>query len=190
MSPANVYRYFSSKRAINDAVADRLFAEVIALAIEASVTPRTPAERLRATLAAIEKRHADRFLNEKHLHELVVISVREDWLVSRSFAERIESIVADIISEGIARHQFQGGDGINPWTMSSCNYGCVLRSAPNRYDGRFSSTEFRADHGLRNWSTSWRQHCSLHGRSAPCLQRAGLRRVDIACAIVTPLRCL
>jgi len=112
MSPANVYRFFSSKQAMNDAVADRLFAEVIALATEASVTPRTPAERLRATLAAIEKRHADRFLNEKHLHELVVISIREDWLVSRSFTERIESIVADIVSEGIARHQFQGGDSI------------------------------------------------------------------------------
>lgn len=112
MSPANVYRFFSSKQAMNDAVADRLFAEVIALATEASVTPRTPAERLRATLAAIEKRHADRFLNEKHLHELMVISAREDWLVSRSFTERIESIVADIVSEGIARHQFQGGDSI------------------------------------------------------------------------------
>jgi hypothetical protein len=74
--------------------------------------------------------------------------------------------------------------------MSSCNYGRVLRSAPSRYDGRFSPTKSRADHGLRNWSTSWRQHCSLHGRSAPCLQRAGLCRVDIACAIVTPLRCL
>src|SRR6201986_2949594 len=74
--------------------------------------------------------------------------------------------------------------------MSSCNYGRVLRSAPNRYDGRFSPTKSRADHGLRNWSTSWRQHCSIHGRSAPCLQRVGLRRVDIACAIVTSLRCL
>ena len=56
MSPANVYRFFTSKQSINNAVADRLFEEVIVVAAEASRTPGTPSERLRAILAAIEPR--------------------------------------------------------------------------------------------------------------------------------------
>lgn len=112
MSPANVYRFFSSKQAINEAVAGRLFAEVIASAAEASGMPGTPADRLRATLAAIEKRHVDRFINEKKLYELLVISLREDWLVGRSFTERVESMVAEIISDGMVRREFQSADAI------------------------------------------------------------------------------
>lgn len=112
MSPANVYRFFRSKQAINDAVADKLFEEVIVVAVEASRTPGTPSERLRAILAAIEQRHADRFTRERKLHELVASSLRENWSTSRSFRERIESIVAEIISDGMARGEFQNGDSL------------------------------------------------------------------------------
>jgi AcrR family transcriptional regulator len=112
MSPANVYRFFASKQAINNAVADKLFEEVIVVAVEASHTPGTAADRLRETLAAIEQRHADRFRNERKLHELVATSLRENWSISRSFTERIESIVAGIISDGMVRGEFQNGDSM------------------------------------------------------------------------------
>jgi AcrR family transcriptional regulator len=133
MSPANVYRFFRSKQAINDAVADKLFEEVIVVAVEASHTPGTAAERLRATLAAIEQRHADRFISERKLHELVAISVRENWSISRSFRERIESIVAEIISDGKARGEFQSGD-----SMTSGR--CLLAATTVFCDPRLMST--------------------------------------------------
>src|SRR5918998_2546373 len=48
MSPANVYRFFDSKKAINEAVAERLIAEVEAQLEAIAKGPGPAAERLRA----------------------------------------------------------------------------------------------------------------------------------------------
>src|SRR5918997_5371187 len=47
MSPANVYRFFDSKKAINEAVAERLIAEVEAQLEAITARPGPAAERLR-----------------------------------------------------------------------------------------------------------------------------------------------
>src|SRR5215472_12093060 len=60
MSPANVYRFFPSKHAIESAVAGVLLDKVVRAAGEAAQRDGSAAERLRAVLQAVERLHAGR----------------------------------------------------------------------------------------------------------------------------------
>ena len=71
MSPANVYRFFDSKKAINEAVAERLMGEVEA-ALEAIADRRVPAgERLRALAECLHHMNAERYTANLRMHEMV-----------------------------------------------------------------------------------------------------------------------
>src|SRR5260370_31788103 len=69
MSPGNLYRFFTSKAEINEAVGRRLLSEVEA-AVDAIVKHSGHAsEKLRAAIAAIEKLNWQRFQNNPNLHD-------------------------------------------------------------------------------------------------------------------------
>src|SRR6185295_249636 len=71
MSPANVYRFFDSKKAINEAVAERLMREVED-AIEASAHRKAPAAgRLRDIIATMHEMTAVLYTDEQRMHEMV-----------------------------------------------------------------------------------------------------------------------
>jgi AcrR family transcriptional regulator len=55
MSPANVYRFFSAKAEINEAVGRRLLRAIEAAGEEIVKQPRPAGEKLRTFLAAVEK---------------------------------------------------------------------------------------------------------------------------------------
>ena len=57
MSPANVYRFFDSKKAINEAVLERLIGEVEALISE--IADRPGLDATARLVAAIEALHRD-----------------------------------------------------------------------------------------------------------------------------------
>jgi len=110
MSSANVYRFFGSKRAIEEAVAARLFGEVLSVATHGAGCQRSAAERLHFTLQVIEHLHADRRADNGKLYELVLVSMIEQWPVARAYADAIHSAVAAIIAEGQANGEFRAGD--------------------------------------------------------------------------------
>jgi AcrR family transcriptional regulator len=112
MSPANVYRFFPSKHAIESAVAGVLLDEVVRAAGEAARRDGSAAERLRAILQALERRHAARRVHDPRLHELVVIASRENWSVTSAYAHCLSSTVAEVITEGQARGEFSEGDPV------------------------------------------------------------------------------
>src|ERR687898_2908446 len=60
MSPANVYRFFDSKKAINEAVAERLMGEVEAALDAIADRPAPAAERLRALAECLHHMNAER----------------------------------------------------------------------------------------------------------------------------------
>jgi len=77
MSPANVYRFFPSKQAIEEAVAADLFEQVSAAATLAARGGGSVLERLRAALRAISQLHDNRLANDSKLHELLAATIRE-----------------------------------------------------------------------------------------------------------------
>jgi AcrR family transcriptional regulator len=110
MSPANVYRFFSSKASINEAVARRLLCKMESCA-EDAVRQSLPApEKLRAFLAAIEKANADRFLANPKLHDLVETAFNENWPVANDHVEKLTKVLTEIVSQGDREGDFQVGD--------------------------------------------------------------------------------
>jgi AcrR family transcriptional regulator len=100
MSPANVYRFFASKAEINNEVGRRLLAEIEA-AVHVSIDhSASPSEKLRATIATIEKLNAQRFLSNQKLHELIERAFTENWPLVRDHVQKLDKLLTKIISQG------------------------------------------------------------------------------------------
>ena len=122
MSPANVYRFFASKHAIESAIAGVLLDEVVRAAGAAVQRNGSAAERLRIVLQAVERLHAFRSVNDHRLHELVVTAMRKNWSIVSSYADRLNSTVAQVISEGQTRGEFSDAD---PMIIARCVLGAA-----------------------------------------------------------------
>lgn len=107
MSPANVYRFFESKKAIHEGVARRLMGEVEVeiAAISAKSTP--PAARLRELLATISRMNTERFVGDAKIHEMVSIAMEESWGVCDAYKEHMVMAVATVIGDGVAAGVFR-----------------------------------------------------------------------------------
>jgi AcrR family transcriptional regulator len=110
MSPANVYRFFDTKKAIHYGVARRLMGEVedAAQAIGAASGPA--AQRLRELLSTIHHMNSERYVGDSKLHEMVAIAMEEDWDVCKVHMEDIAATIGEVIAQGVANGEFEAPD--------------------------------------------------------------------------------
>ena len=120
MSPANVYRFFESKKAIHEGVARALMGEVeqAALAIVAKPAPAVP--KMRELLATIHRMNCERYVGDAKLHEMVEIAMEESWEVCVAHMELIGQTVGAVIAEGAASGEFAVGD-VHTAAMCACS---------------------------------------------------------------------
>ncbi|KLK90458.1 TetR family transcriptional regulator [Microvirga vignae] len=124
MSPANVYRFFESKKAINEAVAERLMHEVEG-AIEAIACRKAPAaDRLRDMIATMHRMTAVLYTDELRMHEMVERALSESWQVVHDHLERKSAIFQRVVEEGIAAGEFTSAD---PVVASRCVQVALIR---------------------------------------------------------------
>jgi len=110
MSPANVYRFFDSKKAIHEGVARGLMGEVEDAA-QAVVTSSGPAAlRLRELLNLIHRMNTERYVGDSKLHEMVEIAMQEDWDVCIVHMEMICSTIGQVVGQGAASGEFDAPD--------------------------------------------------------------------------------
>lgn len=100
MSPANVYRFFTSKTEIHEAVVRRLLNEIEVAVGEIVQRSDQAKQKLRAVIAAIEKAHAKRFQTNPKLHELIEAAFNENWAIAYQHRQKIEKSLTAIISQG------------------------------------------------------------------------------------------
>ena len=110
MSPANIYRFFDSKKAIHEGVANLLMGEVEAAVAIIASEPSSPQERLRKMLAAIHHMNAERYVGDAKLHEMVAYAMEENWESCEAHIHRLGLAVAKVIAEGVEAGQFRAGD--------------------------------------------------------------------------------
>ena len=110
MSPANVYRFFDSKKSIHEGVARTLMGEVEVEArrIVARSGPAKP--RLRELLTTINRMNTERYVGDSKLHEMVEIAMEEDWDVCVAHMECIASTLGLVIAQGAASGEFEAPD--------------------------------------------------------------------------------
>jgi len=110
MSPANVYRFFPSKSAINEAIAERtlggLREEIEAIARG----PGTASDRLRRLLSALFERKLELFFEERRMHDMVTAAMTEHWGVVERFLRGVQGAVRRVLEDGMAAGEFARSD--------------------------------------------------------------------------------
>jgi AcrR family transcriptional regulator len=119
MSPANVYRFFDSKKEIHQGVARGLMGEVEDAAQSIASGPGPAARRLRELMIAIHRMNSARYVGNSKLHEMVEIAMQESWDVCVAHMERITGTIAEVIASGAASGEFEAPD-VPLAAMCSC----------------------------------------------------------------------
>ncbi len=110
MSPANVYRFFDSKKSIISAVAKRLMGEVEEAAAILVAENSAASQRLRVLLSTIHLMNAERYVGDAKLHEMVAIAMEESWDVCMAHMEQITAGIGAVVADGVAAGEFEAPD--------------------------------------------------------------------------------
>jgi AcrR family transcriptional regulator len=110
MSPANVYRFFDSKKAIHEGVARSLMSEVEVEVQRIADAPGPAAPRLRELLATVHRMNSERYVGDSKLHEMVEIAMEESWEVCVAHIQTIIQTIASVIGQGAAAGEFEVAD--------------------------------------------------------------------------------
>jgi AcrR family transcriptional regulator len=106
MSPANIYRFFPSKAAINEAIAAQLLTGLIAQAKAIVAAPGPAPERLRRLFAMTQQQTVALFFNEKRMHDMVAVAMEEHWDVIEVFIEQFDQVLGQLVADGQALGEF------------------------------------------------------------------------------------
>ena len=106
MSSANVYRFFDSKKAINESVALRLTSEVEDACRKIAAEQTSPSDRLQKILQTIHTMNSERYVQDVRMHEMVTAAMRESWHVVGQHITNIDQIVSDVLQQGITSGEF------------------------------------------------------------------------------------
>jgi AcrR family transcriptional regulator len=110
MSPANVYRFFDSKKAIHEGVARGLMGEVEDAAKAIVVGPGAATARLRELLTTVHRMNSERYVGDSKLHEMVEIAMEESWEVCVAHMQTVTESIAGVIAQGAASGEFEAPD--------------------------------------------------------------------------------
>jgi AcrR family transcriptional regulator len=109
MSPANIYRFFASKAAINEAICGKHFAEVHGILRAVMIEDRPAAERLERFIVELHRYNKTRCVSERRLHEMVAAGMEENWHAVERHIAAIHEMIAELVADGIARGEFSPG---------------------------------------------------------------------------------
>jgi AcrR family transcriptional regulator len=119
MSPANVYRFFDSKKAIHEGVARGLMGEVEDAANVIVARHGPAAAKLRELMTTIHRMNSERYVGDSKLHEMVEIAMEESWEVCVAHMERVTEAIGAVIAEGAASGEFEVHD-VPQTAMCTC----------------------------------------------------------------------
>ncbi|MGY3620224.1 TetR/AcrR family transcriptional regulator [Bradyrhizobium sp. USDA 10063] len=110
MSPANVYRFFPSRDAINESICGRVLHEVADIASAIARTNVPAMEKLDRLLTAVHRHNKMTLVEKKHMHDLIVVAMHENWTIIKAHVERMVAIFEAIIRAGIEAGEFEVED--------------------------------------------------------------------------------
>ena len=110
MSPANVYRFFDSKKAIHEGVARVMMGGVEEAARAILAKPGSATERMRELLTTVNCMNTERYVGDSKLHEMVEIAMEESWEVCVAHIQTITQTIAGVIAQGVASGEFEVAD--------------------------------------------------------------------------------
>ena len=110
MSPANVYRFFDSKKSITAGVTRRLMGDV-EQALQVIVRkPDGATARLRELFETMHRMNRERYAGDSKMHEMVAVAMEENWDVCRKHIDCLIGVTAEVIGDGVASGEFYTPD--------------------------------------------------------------------------------
>jgi AcrR family transcriptional regulator len=110
MSPANVYRFFPSKLAINDAICGKLMAEIDRLMESICKRDEPAPSRLRMLFVELHRFNKTRLTDEHRLFDMVEVAMAESWPAIEAHCTSVAECIGHIIASGVARGEFRSVD--------------------------------------------------------------------------------
>lgn len=125
MSPANVYRFFDSKKAINEAVCERITRDIEVLIAGIAVAPGlSAAERVAEIVRALHHDCVERCRENPRMHEMVEAAMTESWDSCQHHIARIGAVLVRVVSEGARSGEFGVDD---PEVAALCVQAAIIR---------------------------------------------------------------
>lgn len=124
MSPANVYRFFDSKKAINEAVLARYKGEQEEALAAIAGGPGSAAERLGEMLLSTNRINAARFKDQLRMNEMVCAAMEESWDAILGHIARFDALIQGVVAEGVASGEFRQ---LDPKAATQCIRTSVIR---------------------------------------------------------------
>ena len=110
MSPANIYKFFSSKEAIIQASADRNLV-VLAEAVQPHIVASGAAlDRIERVLLTVYRHTVDILRNERQIFKLMMVAYEQKWDCVGAFDKFLLQTVAKLVKEGMGTGEFKSGD--------------------------------------------------------------------------------
>jgi AcrR family transcriptional regulator len=122
MSPANVYRFFPSRDAINKSICGRVLNEVSDVAVAIARTNAPAMEKLDQLLTAVHRHNKMTLVKARHMHDLIVAAMQENWAIIKAHIERMVTIFEAIIREGIEAGEFEVEDAAEAARAVKCAF--------------------------------------------------------------------
>jgi AcrR family transcriptional regulator len=110
MSPANVYRFFSSKNAIVEAICQRHLGEMEAQAWAVVHAKASAAVRIERLFLEILAYHSKNFISEKRVHDIVLVAIEHSWTAISAHKDLIRTIVERMVRDGVESGEFEAVD--------------------------------------------------------------------------------
>ena len=107
MSPANVYRFFSSKNAIIEAICQRCLAELEDRAWAVARSRGSAAERIERLVLEILSYHTENLLTEQRVNDMVLAAIELSWGAIRAHKEHMRMVFESILREGVEAGEFE-----------------------------------------------------------------------------------
>ena len=112
MSPANIYKFFSSKEAIIQASADRNLV-VLAEAVDRHMVASGAAlDRIEKVLLTVYRHKADLLRNERQVFKLMIRAYEQKWDCVAAFDKFLLQTFATLVKEGMSTGEFKSGDAL------------------------------------------------------------------------------
>jgi AcrR family transcriptional regulator len=112
MSPANIYRFYPSKSAINEAIAQRTLGAMLAEAESIARGAGSAAVRLRRLFSALFERKIEVFFQERRLHDMVTAAMGEHWDVIDRHMTGVHAAIAHVLADGMVAGEFADHDPV------------------------------------------------------------------------------
>ena len=107
MSPANVYRFFSSKNAIVEAICRRCLAEVENRAWAVARSKLPAAQRMERLILEIMDYHRQNLVTEQRVNDMVLAAIEHSWDTIHAHKQTLQSMAELIVRDGIEAGEFE-----------------------------------------------------------------------------------